>query len=192
MTQKNRVADENLATLFRREHELNRRILEGTLNINLVLSDLQNLIEGKSFSSTVLSIPILPSLSERIIFGQYDNVDPKITEKNFPEKATERYHVEYKLFLFEKNIWRKSGEIAEIKKEGFEPANIHELLQLGGEQPNLQKQFPIIALGSVLDNNHGSRDVPVIDCYNNQRRLLLYWFGHWHYNCRFLGVRRIS
>jgi hypothetical protein len=194
MTQKIRVADEDLAKLFRREQELNRRILEGTLDIDLVLSDLQKLIEGKSFSPKILKLFIISSLSlsDCIALGKYDWVNDHINEKNFPTKTKRDYEVEYRIFHLNKYISSESA-IAEMEKEGFKPGNILELLKFGDNQPELQRQFPIVALGSVWRNANDGRIVPVLDYVGGKRKLDLYRFGHdWLDRYRFLGVRNIS
>jgi undecaprenyl-diphosphatase len=53
-----------------------------------------------------------------------------------------------KLFHFNRDISSEDA-IAEMDKDGFRPATLAELLALGEAQPELQKQFPIIALSSV-------------------------------------------
>jgi hypothetical protein len=192
MTQKIRVADEDLATLFRREQELNRRILEGTLDINSVLSDLQKLIEGKSFKSNILQISSSVSLSDRITLGKYDWVNSDITEKNFPDKEDGDYEVEYRIFHFNRSISSESI-MAEMEKEGFKPANILELLKLGEIQPNLQKEFPIVALDSNWIDQDDVHNVLIIRSDCGRRILILNWLNYeWDERYRFLGVRKVA
>ncbi len=189
MTQKIRVADEKLGILLRREQDLNRRVLEGTLDINKVLIKLQKIIEGEL--EKILSISSSPSLSDRIALGKYDWVDKDITEKNFPIKVEKYHEVEYKLFCFNRSISSHSA-IEKMKDEGFKPGNILELLKLGEIQSNLQREFPIVALGSTWQDGGGGR-VPVLNCDDAMRELALYWFEDgWHSNYRFLGVRQVA
>lgn len=192
MTQKIRVADEKLGLLLRREQELNRRVSEGTLDIDLVLSDLQKLIEGKSFNSNTLQIFSDTSLSERINLGRYGCVDDDVTEKNFPEKVEKNYEVKYQIFHFNKSIF-SDYVVVEMKKEGFKPASIHELLKLGEIQPNLQREFPIVALGTVCSNTRIGIRVPFLYDDGVRRNLGLGWFdGEWPDHDRFLGVRKVT
>jgi hypothetical protein len=190
MTQKIRVADEKLGILLRREQDLNRRVLEGTLDISEVLAKLQKIIEGEL--ENILSISSSLSLSERITLGKYGWVNPDITENNFPNKIEKDYKVECKLFHFNKSISSESV-IAEMEKEGFKPANILELLKLGEIQPELQKQFPIVALGPAWRLADGSRFVPVLFFGDGRRGLNLYWFEDgWLGSYWFLGVRQAA
>lgn len=188
MTQKNRVADEKLGLLLRREQELNRRILEGTLDINKVLTKLQKIIEGKL--ERALFVLSSLSLSDRIALGKYDWVNDDITEKNFPTAVEKDYEVEYKIFHFNRLISSESA-IAEMEKEGYRPGNLAELLKLGEIQPGLQREFPIVALGSVWCDALGNRYVPVLDCDDRKRKLDLFWFvSDWNGVYRFLAVRK--
>lgn len=46
--------------------------------------------------------------------------------------------------------------IAELKKRGLRPAEIHELLFFGAQYPDEQRKYSIVALGSVWRGWHGS------------------------------------
>jgi len=62
---------------------------------------------------------------------------------------------------------------------------------LAAAHPELQKQFPIIALGSVWRDSSGSRQVPYLGVGAYDRKLYLDDFGlDWAARCRFLGVRK--
>ncbi|MCG2695058.1 hypothetical protein L6261_03190, partial [Candidatus Parcubacteria bacterium] len=80
--------------------------------------------------------------------------------------------------------------IAEMDKVGYRPATIWELLALGIAQPNLQMEFPIIALGSLCVLG-GERRVAGLYRDAVGRSLYLGWFGRdWRDDCRFAGVRK--
>ncbi len=137
-----------------------------------------------------LSISSSLSLSDRIALGKYGWVNSDITEENFPEKVGKDYEVEYKVFHFNRSISSESA-IAEMEKEGFRAGNLAELLKLGEIKPELQREFPIVALGSTWRDAGGARYVPVLGCDDGRRRLGLHWFGGgWGGNVRFLGVRK--
>jgi hypothetical protein len=81
--------------------------------------------------------------------------------------------------------------IVEIDKAGYRPAKIEELLALGEAQPDLQRQFPIVALGSVWRDSDGSRYVPYLSSSAAERGLSLHCFGRdWSGLYRFLGRRK--
>jgi hypothetical protein len=78
-----------------------------------------------------------------------------------------------------------------MDKAGYRPATLAELLALGEAHPELQKEFPIVALGSIWHDADGNRDVPVLSFDGSRRKLFLNWFvNDWYVNFRFLGVRK--
>ena len=77
-----------------------------------------------------------------------------------------------------------------MDKAGFKPATIWDLLGLAVKEPNLQRKFPVVALGSVcvLD---GERHAPYLHEGGDGRGLVLGWFGGGWEDCyRFAGVRK--
>lgn len=92
---------------------------------------------------------------------------------------------EYKIFKFDK-IVTSEEVIEEIKKEGYLPATLSELLTYKGIEDWL------IALGSV-GKVDGDRYVPYLDGSVSERGLDLRWWGRdWDGNCRFLAVRNLE
>lgn len=130
------------------------------------------------------------SLKDRIARGKYNWVNSDITEEHFPVDIPADYEAEYKLFNFSRSIGSEAA-IAEMDKDGFRPATLAELLVIGETQPELQRQFPIIALGSVWRGSVGSRRVPELSLAGGELRLGLGWFGDvWDGRHRFLAVRK--
>jgi len=125
-----------------------------------------------------------------ITVGHYDSVNTDIIADHFPVKGEGKKETEVVLFHFGKTT--TSGQvISEMEKAGCRPAQIEELLALGASQPDLQKQFPIVALGSVWRDSDGHRDVPYLHWGGVGRDLLLRWFGRgWTEDYRFLAVRK--
>lgn len=82
--------------------------------------------------------------------------------------------------------------LKEIKKRGLIPAGVEHLLALGAKHSNLQKEFPIVALGSVWQNSDGGRSVPYLwGSSDGDRYLRLYWIADvWSGDYRFLAVRK--
>ena len=79
----------------------------------------------------------------------------------------------------------------EMEKAGFRPATLPELLALGRDYPDLQKQFLIAALGSVWRHPAGSSDTPLLEWDGGGRDLGLHWLeGDWRGGCRFAAVRK--
>jgi len=150
-------------------------------------SNLQKLTTSK----IMLTIDYTKTLEQAIAVGKYDRADSDITAKNFPifpEMVGKKVDVFVKLFHFNRDI--SSGEaISEMDKGGYRPATSMELLVLGYQYPELQRQFPIVALGSVLRHASLGRYVPYLDAFDYERVLYLLWFDSvWNAHCRFLGV----
>lgn len=95
------------------------------------------------------------TLKGLIEIGKYDWVNSDITEVNFPMPANLVLGAESKPFHFNRNISSENA-IKEMAKEGYRPATIWDLLDFGAKNPELQRQFPIVALGSVaeVDDNY--------------------------------------
>ena len=130
------------------------------------------------------------TVEELVVEGNYDWSNSNVTSKNFPrsEEGT-KDKKEVALFHFNKTM-TSEDVIAEMKKDGYRPATIFELLALGVTQPELQRGFPIIALGSdcTLD---GGRHVADLYGVAGGRGLGLGWLGgDWSVGCRFVGLRR--
>ncbi|KKR48343.1 MAG: hypothetical protein UT86_C0007G0022, partial [Candidatus Magasanikbacteria bacterium GW2011_GWC2_40_17] len=81
--------------------------------------------------------------------------------------------------------------LAEMDRHGLRPALYEELLAFGAKYPDEQRQFPIIALGSVWRGFGGRLRVAYLSRGGSERSLSLYWFGgDWNGFCRFLAVRK--
>ncbi|MEI6553201.1 MAG: hypothetical protein WCO09_01410, partial [bacterium] len=74
----------------------------------------------------------------------------------------------------------------------WEPAKIENLLAYGAKNPEEQRKFPIVGLGSVGEVG-GYRYVPCLRRYVSRRDLGLgCWDGGWRDYYRFLAVRKIK
>lgn len=120
--------------------------------------------------------------------GNYDWENSDITSKNFPTTRKGTVHVVVRLIHFGCEISSEDA-IAEMDKLGLRPAETHELLDLSAAHPDLQRKFPIIALGSVWQDHDGYRSVPSLGRPGFWRRLYLSRFdGRWNARCRFAAV----
>ncbi|MDP2946269.1 MAG: hypothetical protein Q8N61_02345 [bacterium] len=122
--------------------------------------------------------------------GQYDWANGDITGKNFPTTRTGKAEVVVELIHFNRVISTKDAQ-RELDQRGYRPAELHELLAFGEKYPELQRQFPIVAPGSVWQYRVGDRRVPYLRRHGSRRSLNLSWIGHdWHELCRFAAVRK--
>lgn len=129
------------------------------------------------------------SLEQMIAAGKYDWSNSDITAKRFPLKGSGKVELEPKLFYFGRDM-SSDNVIAEMDKEGFRPCTIEELLAIGEQHPELQRKFPLVALGSVAEIG-GCRYVAYLRRRGSERELDLLWFGNdWGDICRFPAVRK--
>jgi hypothetical protein len=128
-------------------------------------------------------------LTSFIEAGKYDWISSDITEAHFPMYANFFLGTESKLYHFNHEISSENA-IKEAKKDGYRPATIWDLLDHGAKNPNLQRRFRIVALGSVAEVV-GYRRVACLGRDDHGRCLFLGWFGSYWNNgdYRFLAVR---
>lgn len=130
------------------------------------------------------------SVKKAIKAGNYDWTNDDITSENFPTKRSGEAEVDIELVHFNRDMSTEEV-LAEFDKRGLEPAELHELLKIGEKYPNLQREFPIVALGSVRRSPYGSRYYPYLSCDNSERTLYLGWPGvRWGGRCRFAVLRK--
>ncbi len=148
------------------------------------------LVSAANGAKNILRVLANLSFKDHIVRGKYGWVNSDITEDHFPTSISADYDAEYKLFHFDRNI-SSDDAIREMEKEGFRPGVLAELLVLGETQPELQKQFPVVALGSIWQHSNGHRSVSILYQYAAKRKLDLSWFEFgWAGGCRFLAVRK--
>lgn len=140
----------------------------------------------------VLSVKIRRqfSVSELVKLGKYNGyINPNITDKNFPESTGKEEKAEAILICFHANV--TSDEAMKVMKDlGLRPGTAKELLSLGIDHPEKQKEFPIVALGS-RSRLVGSWSFPYLTGYDARRCLgLSYWTSVWFGGFRFLAFRK--
>lgn len=127
-----------------------------------------------------------------ITAGRYHDVDKDcMAMRCFPVSGVGRVRVEGKLFHFNRNL--KSDEVErEFDKAGYRSANIAELLAFGATFPNVQRDFPVIGLGSTSWIS-GDDVVPCLDVDRGRRTFGERWWSHnWNARVRFLAVRKAA
>jgi len=130
------------------------------------------------------------SIEGAVAAGKYDYANPNITATNFPTKRAGKVKLAVELVHFGRNI-DSDEAIAELDKMGLRPAGLHELLALGEQHPELQRQFPIVALEQVWQRPDGYRNVPVLYESDRGRELLLLAFAlGWLDDYRFAAARK--
>ncbi len=95
------------------------------------------------------------AVKEAVRVGSYDYVDKFIPLEDFPieKKGKEELVVE----LIYLDSWLSTEEaLKEIDRIGYRPVNFMELLAFGARYPEVQREFTVVALGSMykLPNSH--------------------------------------
>lgn len=133
------------------------------------------------------------SLEQMIAAGNYDWKNDDITAKRFPIVGTGRVEFEDTIFHFDRDISSEDAvkEIAAADpKNPWQPGKIENILAYGAKNPEEQRKFPIVGLGSVGEVG-GRRYVPYLGRSGSGRGLDLNWWGDcWVADYRFLGVRK--
>jgi hypothetical protein len=81
--------------------------------------------------------------------------------------------------------------VKELDQMGLKAAILQELCAFGEKYPDIQREFPIVALGSVCVDPDGVRHVPDLDYWGARRLLGLDdWDGEWFPHYRFLAARK--
>lgn len=147
---------------------------------------------GKLSNTFAITVDYSRSLSEMISVGGYNYANKNITEEHF-RIICRYYKVDCEVELVHLNEEMTSDEVLEeLDKLGLRPAFLEELLAFGETYPEIQRDFPIVSLGSSVRTAHrGNRLVPYIDGWHDRRSLDLYWFDfNWDAKCRFAAVRK--
>ena len=139
------------------------------------------------FSTHKLVVNYKRTIADSVKAGNYDWKNADITDENFPSTENGEREVEMALFHFNKQI-SSPNAIAEMEKAGYRSATMKELLAFGEKNPELQRQFPIVALGSVV-RLFDRRHVGYLHGHGSRRYLHLGYFGNvWDDYSRFLAV----
>ncbi len=138
----------------------------------------------------VLSVDYALKLIDAITAAAFDWKYDDIVEKNFPNQAHEtgEQNLQVKLYHFGKDMSSKDV-VSAMDKDGFRPATLRELLAYAVKNPDEQRKYAIMGLGSIW--GHGDdRRAPYLYRNGDERKLDLFWWSNsWNGNYRFLAVR---
>lgn len=129
------------------------------------------------------------SLIKMIEMGAYDWVGSDINEANFSKTGEGEVTVNAELIHFNRFI-SSDDAVIEMDKIGFRPATTYELLAFGVKNPDVQREFPVVSLGSP-GKVDGDLFVAYLGRDGSERGLDLgWWNARWYANFHFLGVRK--
>lgn len=130
------------------------------------------------------------TIKELVAAGAFDWKNDDITDKHFPQEKTGAEDVEIELVHLDRDI-STDDALVELDKRGLRPANPAELLAFGATFPEVQREFPVIALGQFWRAPIGNRFVVCLGRYGGKRHARLGWAdSDWARSCRFAGVRK--
>lgn len=173
--------------------ELHRQIESGRVTREAFQAFLRNPEQFEALSADPLfrvTVDYGLPLAQMIASGKYDWTNGDITPERFPIQGEGKAPRELVLVHLDK-VATTDEALAELDRRGLRPAKIEELLALGAARPELQKEFPIVALGSRFVSRRGGRFFAYLGWFGNGRKLDLGWDGSgWRGVCRFLAVRK--
>ena len=172
------VTDEDLGRLSRQWADLFERVRKGSVEVEYASRGLQltkeHKLPGYESNTHTLTVNYGQSVEDALKAGNYDWVNDYITSRNFPPTRRGTETVEVSLVHFGR-VMTSDEVLEELDRQGLRPATVEELLALGAQYPDLQRQFPIIALGSVCVGPSGHRSVPVLWSDGRYRDASLDW-----------------
>lgn len=139
----------------------------------------------------VLSVDYALKLIDAITAATFDWKNDDIVEKNFPNQAHEtgEQNLQVKLYHFGKDM-SSEDVVSAMDKDGFRPATLRELLAYAVKNPDEQRKYPIVGLGSIWSRGD-DRLVPCLRLHGSGRELSLGWWSDgWGGRYRFLAVRK--
>jgi hypothetical protein len=139
---------------------------------------------------TIFSKKIPPrTLAEMIAACKFDcSIDPRIDEVAFPVKP-ERFTTDGLYLLANDMAMWTVDLLAELDKCRVKAATIEQLLAYGAKNPDEQRRYPIVGLGSFWVNRANQCEIP---CLNGSSRLRSLFLKHddpkesWKAGYRFL------
>lgn len=136
-----------------------------------------------------VTVDYTQSLDAMLAAGRFDWEVEAFDPKSFPVTGDGQADVEILLYHPNRDAYYQDV-LAELEYLGLRPATLAELLALAATFPDLQREYTIVALGSVGPNelDHPSR--PCIRTHGNDRVLQLGHVGSTCSDNRYAAVRR--
>ncbi|MBW2579011.1 MAG: hypothetical protein JRE38_13255 [Deltaproteobacteria bacterium] len=130
------------------------------------------------------------TLEQMVGAGKYDWANSDITQEHFSVSGNGKAERPLELVHFNREMTTDQA-LEELDKQDFRPATIEELLAFGATYLEIQREFPIVELGSVWRDQRGMRRAAYLHREGPRRSLHLYWIeSNWYGSYRFLAVRK--
>lgn len=163
------------------------------LGLTIVLISLFGCISGQP--AETFEVTVICEFTAAIEAGNYDRVNPYVTEEFALLSSCVSGPVDVTLFHINREDVSSDEVISIMSKEGYRPATLWELAALGAAYPDLQREFYVVALGSIWYFKGVKRDVPILFEYVGHRQLSMYsyafdWNSQGRPADRFAAVRK--
>lgn len=183
------LSDELYGKLRRRLDEVARRVNQGTLPFGDTMKYLQRIIERAAEEGTYLVNVTTNNVEKLIKAGNYDQVDPHIHSEDFSVEWLGSCQVQLVHFGYELST---DEVLKQLRCMNLAPVTVGVILALGAKYPELQKQFPIVALGShVADSACGKLFLKLTayaSSWSSRKLHLTGTRGNWKSRYRFAAV----
>ena len=133
------------------------------------LNERTDMISGRRFPA---EIDYGRPLEEAISSAGLDYINATINEENFPSGQTGKTSANVRFARFD-SLMTTQDVLTVISEADMKPVDITTLVAISEQHPELQRQFPIVGLGSVWSSNIDR--VPVLWGGPNGRSLFLLW-----------------
>jgi hypothetical protein len=137
-----------------------------------------------------ITMDLSKSMAQLLVDGKYDWVDGDIAKHFSVEPEKGRVIRDIHLLHYNK-LMLTDAILADMERQGLRPLTFLELFWIGIQYPSLQRDFHVVALGTV---RQVSLDLPcVVHLYRSRcgRSLNLHWiYDYWNEDCRFGAVRK--
>lgn len=135
-----------------------------------------------------ITVNYTQSLDQMIAAGKYGDMSEYITSEHFPITGTGTVETELILLHFDRYIGSDDA-VKELAAMGLEPARLEHATVFGAKYPDVQREYPIVFLGSVWADADGHRRVPCLSYWSAERGLDLDWWSDgWGRRYRFAAV----
>jgi len=146
--------------------------------------------DGKPGNTYPVTVNYDLPVEDAVKAGKYDWMNSNVSSKNFPSKRKGTAEEEIVLVHFNRKI-DSDEAVRELGKMGLRPAELPELLAFGAKYPDVQREFPVVALGSIWPSPDGLRLCAYLDRNSGLRGLRLDLLGRrWDSFCRFAALSK--
>lgn len=197
MTRERLVTDEQLGELARKQHDLFRRVRDGSLPFDPVMAATQAIIEGRF-------VTLATTNYEEYTF-EFDGDDPRwntidqkkyawvgdITASDYPRTIKGKYRATVVLLPFDRN-WSNRQGLQRIDDEHLLHMQRPIIETFGEKFPQVQQKAPVIGICGRPVRHRGELCVPHVSL--REDGVDLGWRhveGGWVRDCRLLAVRSI-